>query len=168
MRFILIGLIFLLLLSINPLIAGGPDSLGLGGVYVRINSPKSKLLDRLGEKYTVNQLGGPDQWGIISKDSIPRSLGLVVFDSEKVAYVARDWGSYGDVSVNVFDSLYNGLRGLGKSGKATAKVSVSESREGDETLRVISLRFGKREMKINIHQSPGGPSSVGLEETLTK
>jgi hypothetical protein len=116
----------------------------------------------------VNRLGGFDQWGIISKDSVPRSLGLIVFDSEKVSYVARDWGSYGGESLNAFYSLYNGLRGLGKDGKVTAKVSASESRKAEQTLRVISIKVGKREMKINIRQSVGQPPSVGLEETLTK
>jgi hypothetical protein len=163
------GFLLTLLCCVNALPGGNPDSLGLGGVYVRINAPRAAVLESLGDKCSLNQLGGPDQWGVISKDSVPRSLGLVVFDSAKVAYVAKDWGSYGDESARAFSSLCDLLSGMGKAGKGSAKLSVSESSRGDQPVRTLTIGFGKREIRLNIRQAAGGlPPSVGIEEVLKK
>jgi hypothetical protein len=148
--------------------AGKPDSILFAGQIVKIGSPKGTLFPRLSTEYNLNKIADMDQWLVYTKDSPSRFVGIILFENEKVSFINKDWGSYGEGSNQAFEVLYQALSNIAEQGNKVATINIVESKEPQESIKEIILQFSTRRFLISIIKHSDKPPSISFSELLEK
>lgn len=146
--------------------AANPDSVWFAGQIVKIGSPKAKIFPRLAADYKLTKMADSDQWLVSTKESPPNFVGIILFEKEKVSFVNKDWGSYGEECNEAFQMLFQALSNISEQGNTIAILSVGETKEPQGSAKEIALRFGGKLFSISIVKPAGKTSSIGFSEQI--
>jgi hypothetical protein len=150
------------------LYAGGSDSIWFAGQAIRIGSSKTQFFSRLATNYKLDKMADSDQWMVAEKEPPNRFVGIILFENEKVTFVNKDWGSYGEECIEAFEMIHRALSNISEQKNTAVVMKVGETNEPQGSIKEISLQFGDKRFLISIFNVLGHPKRIGLSEMLQK
>lgn len=148
--------------------AGDTDSIWFAGQFIKIGSPKSTIFPRLAAEYNLSKITDSDQWAVSTKDTPPNSVGIILFEKERVSFINKDWGSYGEECDEAFQMLYQAFSNISEQGNSIATLNVGESKEPHASVKEITLQFSEKRFSISIVKLSGKPATIVFSEQLRK
>jgi hypothetical protein len=159
----LFNLTLLILLLSRPLNAQDA-SLWFDGIEIRPGMTKPEVLQRLRQRFRVDQQDGPDSdidmWCIDDRQAPPSScgVGMLQFASGKLLQIQKDLGGIvGDDVASLFGQIFQAL--AGSSAPASTSFAVIETQEYETNQHV-------RERRLTLSLPDGRDLEIGISEPI--